>query len=107
VFSIESSSSFQADTAPRVDEDFDGTGDFIEITDAFTPFSKRLFPVGGTGGALDVRSVRNLDGPDEDIAFDSLLLTGDLPPVPLPAAAWLFASGLLGLIGVARRKVRV
>lgn len=25
-------------------------------------------------------------------------------PVPIPAAAWLFGSGLLGLIGVARRK---
>ena len=25
-------------------------------------------------------------------------------PVPLPAAAWLFGSGLLGLIGIARRK---
>ncbi len=26
--------------------------------------------------------------------------------VPIPVAAWLFASGLLGLIGVARRKAR-
>lgn len=26
--------------------------------------------------------------------------------VPVPAAAWLFGSGLLGLVGVARRKVR-
>ena len=25
-------------------------------------------------------------------------------PVPAPAALWLFGSGLLGLIGVARRK---
>ena len=25
-------------------------------------------------------------------------------PVPLPAAAWLFSTGLLGLIGLARRK---
>ena len=25
-------------------------------------------------------------------------------PVPIPAAAWLFGSGLLGLIGIARRK---
>jgi hypothetical protein len=25
-------------------------------------------------------------------------------PVPIPAAAWLFGSGLLGLVGVARRK---
>ena len=27
-----------------------------------------------------------------------------LTPVPVPAAAWLFGSGLLGLIGIARRK---
>jgi hypothetical protein len=25
-------------------------------------------------------------------------------PVPIPAAVWLFGSGLLGLIGIARRK---
>lgn len=29
---------------------------------------------------------------------------GDVGAVPIPAAAWLFGSGLLGLIGVARRK---
>jgi hypothetical protein len=29
---------------------------------------------------------------------------GDVAAVPLPAAAWLFGSGLLGLIGIARRK---
>ncbi|MDX2506855.1 MAG: VPLPA-CTERM sorting domain-containing protein [Gammaproteobacteria bacterium] len=28
-------------------------------------------------------------------------------PVPLPAAVWLFGSGLIGLIGVARRKAHV
>jgi hypothetical protein len=27
-----------------------------------------------------------------------------VPAVPVPAAAWLFGSGLLGLVGVARRK---
>ena len=26
--------------------------------------------------------------------------------VPVPAAVWLFGSGLIGLIGVARRKAR-
>ena len=26
--------------------------------------------------------------------------------VPVPAAVWLFASGLIGLIGVAKRKAR-
>jgi hypothetical protein len=29
---------------------------------------------------------------------------GDIGAVPIPAAAWLFGSGLLGLIGVARKK---
>ena len=31
-------------------------------------------------------------------------LVKDFSPVPVPAAAWLFGSGLIGLIGVARRK---
>lgn len=32
--------------------------------------------------------------------------TGDVSAVPVPAAVWLFGSGLIGLIGVARRKER-
>ena len=62
-----------------------------------------------------------IPGAAEDSSFssDSLLTdvsvayTGSLPyatftaTVPIPAAAWLFASGLIGLIGIARRKVRV
>lgn len=31
---------------------------------------------------------------------------GDVGAVPVPAAVWLFSSGLIGLIGLARRKVR-
>jgi len=31
-------------------------------------------------------------------------LEGQVSSVPVPAAAWLFSSGLLGLLGVARRK---
>jgi hypothetical protein len=34
----------------------------------------------------------------------SFAFTGALPAVPVPAAVWLFGSGLLGLVGVARRK---
>ena len=42
-----------------------------------------------------------------DYFIDNVMISADLPPVsavPVPAAAWLFGSGLLGLVGVARRK---
>ena len=35
-----------------------------------------------------------------------LHLEGTVQPVPVPAAVWLFGSGLLGLVGAARRKVQ-
>jgi hypothetical protein len=31
-------------------------------------------------------------------------LAVDLAPIPVPAAVWLFGTGLLGLVGVARRR---
>jgi len=34
----------------------------------------------------------------------SYLVRDNISAVPVPAAAWLFGSGLIGLIGVARRK---
>ena len=45
--------------------------------------------------------------PGHGANFDvtSLTVTSIIPaPVPVPAAVWLFGSGLLGLVGVARRK---
>lgn len=32
------------------------------------------------------------------------LVGNDLAPVPIPAPVWLFASGLIGIVGVARRR---
>jgi hypothetical protein len=34
-------------------------------------------------------------------------LHGNMTVVPVPAAVWLFGSGLLGLAGVARRKKKI
>ena len=34
----------------------------------------------------------------------NITLNGTAAVVPVPAAVWLFGSGLLGLVGVARRK---
>ncbi|MHB8744446.1 MAG: VPLPA-CTERM sorting domain-containing protein [Sulfuricaulis sp.] len=36
--------------------------------------------------------------------FNAILTPALLPPVPIPAAVWLFVSGLLGLFGAARRR---
>jgi hypothetical protein len=54
-----------------------------------SPMSSPAF--GGYNGNFDVLSVH----------LDSFV---QAPQVPVPAAVWLFGSGLLGLVGIARRK---
>jgi hypothetical protein len=58
-----------------------------------------LYGITGNGGTGQVQSY--------DLT-DTLTLTAngtlEVAPVPVPAAVWLFGSGLLGLIGVGRRR---
>ena len=37
-------------------------------------------------------------------AIDNVILSNTISAVPVPAAAWLFGSGIIGLIGFVRRK---
>lgn len=39
-----------------------------------------------------------------DFDIDNVVITADIAAIPVPAAAWLFGSALLGLGGAARRK---
>jgi len=39
-----------------------------------------------------------------DYFIDNVSIVADVNAVPVPAAAWLFGSGLLGLVGIARKK---
>jgi len=60
------------------------------------------------GGDLAIRlsAIKGLGGnPLSQGQFDNVRL--DFSPVPIPAAVWLFGSGLIGLLGVARRKQSV
>ena len=82
-----------------------------------------IFPAGGPTGWTPYSFTTNLGadvsggvtlqlkascGPVEgcgvDAYFDNVTITTDVSAVPVPAAVWLFGSGLLGLVGVARRK---
>lgn len=58
---------------------------------------------GGVGNALLFSA--KLGGNDHDDRFKIRSLTTS--PVPVPAAVWLFGSGLIGLVAVARRKAVV
>ena len=51
---------------------------------------------GGFGDAFNTLSMSFSD--------DTGIAPSDISAVPVPAAVWLFGSGLLGLVGVARRK---
>jgi hypothetical protein len=57
----------------------------------------------GTGPTVGVTQVLG-----QTVTANDLLLEADgyvnLTAVPIPAAVWLFGSGLLGLVGIARRK---
>jgi len=56
-------------------------------------------------GILDVASSSS-ELPLLSKATDSSIVISNINPVPLPAAVWLFISGLFGLVGVRRRVIR-
>ena len=64
--------------------------------------------VNWVGGEIDLGSI--FTAPEANAyavrftGFTGLELVIDVTPVPVPAAVWLFGSGLIGLVGVARRK---
>jgi hypothetical protein len=65
--------------------------------------SQSLFGITGNNGTGTVQSY--ILGSASLSASGVLTITGNSStPVPLPAAVWLFGSGLMGLVGVSRRR---
>jgi hypothetical protein len=44
--------------------------------------------------------------PSFNFAFETVSGSNKLSPVPLPGTAWLFGAGLIGFVGILRRKTR-
>jgi hypothetical protein len=55
-----------------------------------------------TGSSFDYR----FEFTSSNTFFDlhQIVNAGTASPVPLPSAIWLFGSGIMGLVGIARRK---
>jgi hypothetical protein len=95
---------------------YEGTGNFLG------PYAEGNSFTVADSGSIVMSIARLPNGIDTDSNADdfasgcltpggsNIAGTGDcstpINPVPVPAAAWLFGSGLIGLIGIGRRKSR-
>jgi choice-of-anchor A domain-containing protein len=72
----------------------------------FDPEASILAPDAGVTGGFGVMHGQLVaDSYSGNTQFDNVAFIGTLPdPVPLPGAVWLLGSGLLGLLGLARRR---
>lgn len=87
---------------------FSYTGDTVGIWDiAAAAINLDDFGVNGTTNISSILIGMAVVHPTAG-TVPSLSLVGALntTPVPVPAAVWLFGSGLIGMVGLARRKVR-
>ena len=76
------------------------SADFVAIP---PPGSSNLAIMLGSGG--DWQDGNLLPIPDADVNYFGAQV--NVNAVPVPAAVWLFGSGLIGLVGIARRKTQL
>ena len=112
-FALTSTGSFDSVGVGLFSGSFDITGGLLsgtftnlEVFDLGLGFYDFAGDVTYTGGSLaGSLSGGRFEGIiDNSFAGDSIVIGKLGAVVPVPAAVWLFASGLIGLIGIARRK---
>lgn len=85
-------------------EDSNGVAGTVSLGWQDLSLGSNLIPFSSLSNGVDLTSV-DLIGLDFSIAVEgnNISIGSVSAVVPVPAAAWLFGSGLLGLVGVARR----
>ncbi len=78
------------------------TADFLNVQSDFYWSGSELNSLGGWAFNFDSGYQNVLNKGDSLFAW--AVRSGDVSAVPVPAAVWLFGSGLMGLLGLARRK---
>ena len=81
-----------------------GANVFTDIDSSLASFDG-LFAIGGYLSTIDSTNKEFLFNGTGGTNFFKSVLTIETTIVPVPAAVWLFSSGLIGLIGMARRKI--
>ena len=86
--------------------DGDNISDYALGIDGGEFFAAHIADFGGYEGFDSAQFAGSTpgDGNRGGCDFNPNLPGCDVPAVPVPAAVWLFGSGLLGLVGIARRK---
>ena len=82
---------------------FDGSGGILDSI-ALPELSLNEFGTLGSFNFTNTTAIAKLHLISDNPTVGSYLDNLSFNPVPVPAAAWLFGSGLVGLIGVGRRR---
>lgn len=85
----------------------DEAGENCTIDNAIIGTTPQFFGVIDSSGfpQFEYREMEGTNNDQKLIFADDFYFSGsDIAAIPVPPAAWLFGSGLLGLIGIARRK---
>ena len=80
------------------------TGPFNNVQSAFYWSAMEFMPESGKAWYFDMKYGLQHVYNKGVTGYAWAVHSGDVGAVPVPAAVWLFGSGLLGLIGVARKK---
>lgn len=86
---------------------------FLTVCDAVIPYGNTssppdsvlvIFTINGDGDTFTDDILSTSIDRSSDLSDHSNATWAVFSPVPIPAAVWLFGSGLIGLIGIAKRK---